>query len=72
MLSILSSNADKPQPNFRSSTPRFPGQRGKFVSADPIHLEAGNATRARPQQASPPGAFQRGASCVMTTLGGRP
>lgn len=63
ITSILSSNADKPQPNFRSRTSRFAynADVGRFHTADPLHLEP---HMARPNVALPaapsPGTFRRG------------
>ena len=75
MTSMLKSNSDKPQPSWRSSTPRFGyRQHGRFATADPIHLEGETNSRSRPEKVHfvkpSPVAFRRGNSAVLTTLGG--
>ena len=77
MTSLLKSNSDKPHPSFRSETQRwrYRDSPGRFVSADPIHLENGSAGRPRPEakqhfvKASPV-AFRRGNSRLLSTAGG--
>lgn len=75
MTSILRSNDDKPQPAFRSSTERFGyrSARGRFATADPIHLEQ-RGSGPRPRHAGfvqpSPTTFRRGNSAVLSTLGG--
>ena len=73
VTSVLHSNADKPQPAFRSRTSRFGTEAKRFATADPIHLEPGSESTPRDKThfAKPsPVAFRRGNSAVMTTLGG--
>ena len=77
MVSILSSNADKPMPAFRSNTYRFGTHIERFNGADPIHLESpGSHERRRPSQRASPGSpaspfeFRRGTARAMSQLGG--
>jgi hypothetical protein len=62
ITSILSSNADKPQPSFRSRSSRFGynADLGRFNTADPLHLEPPAPRPNISMPAAPSPGFRRG------------